>query len=575
MPRIVICGLGQTGQRIFSLLYHQGADVVGIHPERLSTGPLAMGPMAERLIVGDGRLTATLLQAGIREAQVLILASSDDTLNLAVLVQARVLNARLCIINRLFNTSLGERLDRTLVNHVSMSVSALSAPIFTFAALGSQAIGQLQLFGQTWPIYEEHIDDHHPWLGRLLSDLWDDRDRMLIYHRLQGEATGLVQGLFDARCLQVGDRLVVATRPSVFRRRNSFKRLATRCINGLRRFQQYGRSTLLVTLLLLSAVAIATLTYISDNAPTSMIDALYFAVGMITGAGGNEFVVEGAPAWVKLFTVLMMLVGAAIIGIFYALLNDFILGSRFRQLWQVAQVPARHHYIVCGMGGVGIQITRQLRANGHDVVVIEQDLHNRFLGTAQSLKVPVIHADATLANSLQAANLSRAAALLAVTSQDLTNIEIALTAKGLAPRLPVIVRSYDPEFARKAPQVFEFDAVLSPAELAAPSFAAAALGGRVLGNGTIAGSLWVALATLITPHHPLCGQSVKQAAIATDFVPLYLEAPEHTSHGWELLDTTLQAGHVLYLTLPAHRLERLWQPTAQTFIDAFPSSMTF
>ena len=103
-------------------------------------------------------------------------------MNLAVLTQARVLNPHIRVVNRLFNASLGDRLDHSLSDHFSMSVSALSAPIFAFAALGNRAIGQLQLFKQTWAIREEYVDEDHPWLGRPLSELWEDRSRMLIYY---------------------------------------------------------------------------------------------------------------------------------------------------------------------------------------------------------------------------------------------------------------------------------------------------------------------------------------------------------------------------------------------------------
>jgi Trk K+ transport system NAD-binding subunit len=260
-----------------------------------------------------------------------------------------------------------------------------------------------------------------------------------------------------------------------------------------------------------------------------------------------------------MFTVIMMLVGTGVIGISYALLNDLILGTRLRQLWRTAPIPQRHHYIICGLGGVGVQIVNQLHANGCDVVVIERDSDNRFLSAVHTLKIPVIHGDASLPAILQAANVDQAEALLAVTSSDVANLEIALTAKGLAPKLPVIVRNQDPQFAPLAQQVFDFEAVLSPAELAAPSFAAAALGGRVLGNGLTADILWIALATIITPGHPFYGKRVKEAATMADFVPLYLEANHLTIHGWDLLEANLTMGDVLYLTMPANQLDQLWR----------------
>ena len=97
-------------------------------------------------------------------------------------MQARLLNPKIFVINRLFNSKLGDRLDQTLPYPASLSVSKLAAPVFTFSALGSKAIGQLELSGRTWPIHEEFIHRRHPWRGRSLYDLWVDRDTMLVYY---------------------------------------------------------------------------------------------------------------------------------------------------------------------------------------------------------------------------------------------------------------------------------------------------------------------------------------------------------------------------------------------------------
>ncbi len=78
--------------------------------------------------------------AGIEQANTLVIAASDDAVNLSIMMQARVLNPQIRIINRFYNTNLGERLDHTLIDHLSMSVVGLAAPVFTFAALGNQAI---------------------------------------------------------------------------------------------------------------------------------------------------------------------------------------------------------------------------------------------------------------------------------------------------------------------------------------------------------------------------------------------------------------------------------------------------
>ncbi len=554
-PRIIVCGLGRTGYKVFRLLRQQGAIVVGIHHKPIT------GERAGDVIIGDLHAASTLKAAGIKQANTLVIAGGDDTLNLWIVMQALMLNPRIRIINRFFNTSLAERLDHTLPDHLSMSVAGLAAPVFAFAAMGNQAIGQLKLFQQTWPIHEEYIDENHPWKGRKLSELWDNRSRMLIYYLPMEDEIDLVTGVVTGHRLKVGDRLIVGTQPKVRSKRRSLIAKLLKVLTNLRQFRHHAQSVLIGAMVLMVIITLATLTYVSGELNISIIDALYFAVGMITGAGGNEKVVEHASNSVKIFTVVMMLVGAAVFGIWYALLNDFILGTRFKQFWDAAQVPRRHHYIVCGLGGIGIKIVQQLHDSGYEVVVIESDTNNRFVNTARRLGIPIIHADATFPETLKASNLETAAALLAVTGNDAANVEIALKAKGLTPKVPVIVHYADPDFARMAQEVFDFEAVLSPAKLAAPAFAAAALGGRILGNGITADSLWVAFATLITPAHPFCGQRVKDAAMSADFVPLYVETSCQTIHGWDLLRTSLSAGDILYLTMPATRLYQLWRYT--------------
>lgn len=569
-PKIIVCGLGRNGTKIYSLLKRQGAEVVGI-----SESPITR-QASEQIVIGDPRANTTLIKAGIRQAQTLVLAYDDDALNLAILTQARILNPRIRIINRLLNQTLGERLDLTLPDHISMSVAALSAPIFTFAALGNKAIGQLQLYGQTWPIQEEIIDETHPWLDKELRELWEDPNRMLIYYLPKKGEIDLVSAIGQGIRLQAGDCLIVGTKPQVFDHRTSWLQKLLKAIFNLPRYQHYARPVTLISLALLAIICLATVTYVSFSFDTSIVDALYFTVGMITGAGGEEQVAEVASDNIKVFTAVMMIVGAIVIGICYALINDFVLGSRLRQALDAARIPRKNHYVVCGLGGIGIQIAHQLHLQGYEVVAIESDCNNRFLHCARSWGIPVLIEDASLDSTLKAVNIQRAESLLAVTSHETINLEISLTAKALAPELKTIVRGGDPQFAQSMQEVFEFDHVLSPVQLATHSFAAAALGGRILGNGMTQDLLWVAIASMITPGHPFCGQTVSDAAIKADFVPLYAERASQAFHGWELLEIRLQPQDILYLTMPANRLEQLWRSpiSNELILDQLQDSST-
>ncbi|TAE56754.1 MAG: potassium channel protein [Nostocales cyanobacterium] len=559
-PRIIVCGLGRTGYKIFRLLRQQGALVVGVHHKPIP------GEAGGDVIVGELCAASTLKAAGIEEAHTLVISGSDDGVNLSIMMQARVLNPQLRIINRFYNTNLGERLDQTLIDHLSMSVVGLAAPIFAFAALGNQAIGQIRLFDQTWPIQEEYINENHPWRGKKISDLWEDKTRMLIYYLPVVGKMNLVSAVLSGQKLELGDRLIIVTQPRINNSRKSLVRKLFKIFTSIRHFQKHASSVIAMAIALIVIILLATFTYVSTRLNISFVDALYFAVGMITGAGGNDKVVEEAPNSIKLFTIFMMLLGAVVFGLWYAMLTDFVLGTRLKQFWDAARIPQRNHYIVCGLSGIGIRIIQQLNASGHEVVVIETDHNNRFVNSARGMKIPVILADASFRATLKVSNINTAAAVLVVTHNDAINLEIALKAKSLAPKIPIIVNYDDPDFAGMAQQVFDFEAVLSPAELAAPAFAAAALGGRIIGNGIIGDNLWVAFATLITPNHPFCGQWVKDVARYADFVPLYVETNHQTLHGWDLLETNLSAGDILYLTIPANRLYQLWREEEEIVI---------
>jgi Trk K+ transport system NAD-binding subunit len=88
------------------MLRQQGADAIGI-----GTRPINIHPQ-ERIIIGDPRSNKILMEAGIKTAQTLVLANNDDALNLAILTQARSLNPKIRIVNRLLNSTLGESIFR-------------------------------------------------------------------------------------------------------------------------------------------------------------------------------------------------------------------------------------------------------------------------------------------------------------------------------------------------------------------------------------------------------------------------------------------------------------------------------
>jgi Trk K+ transport system NAD-binding subunit len=183
----------------------------------------------------------------------------------------------------------------------------------------------------------------------------------------------------------------------------------------------------------------------------------------------------------KLLFFLIPLLGLALI--FQSVLNFGRLlldkGSR-REAWQVALAATyRDHIIVCGLGRVSLRVVMQLLESGYEPVVIERDWGSEFVERALNLKVPVIKGDARETAALRQAGLARARAVVATIDDDLTNIEIALTARAVRPNLRVVLRVFGEELDQNLERGFGPNSAFSASALAAPTYVAASVSREV------------------------------------------------------------------------------------------------
>src|SRR6201999_2269415 len=113
--------------------------------------------------------------------------------------------------------------------------------------------------------------------------------------------------------------------------------------------------------------------------------------------------------WLRVFGILFMVIGFTLVTITYALLTNLLVSRRIEQSLGRQQVHGMHnHVIVVGLGSVGLRVIEGLIAAGQPVAVLERDEHNRYLGQARAMNIPVIIGDSTQARSLEIANLATA-----------------------------------------------------------------------------------------------------------------------------------------------------------------------
>ena len=86
------------------------------------------------------------------------------------------------------------------------------------------------------------------------------------------------------------------------------------------------------------------------------------------------------------------------------------------------------YLIVAGAGKVGVNLTRELLEQGHEVTLIE-NRRQRYLGVEQLLEHNILYGDASELWVLERAGIERADMVIAVTGDDEDNILICQVAK--------------------------------------------------------------------------------------------------------------------------------------------------
>lgn len=130
-----------------------------------------------------------------------------------------------------------------------------------------------------------------------------------------------------------------------------------------------------------------------------------------------------------------------------------------------------NHIIVCGFGRVGTQTWKALRREDVPVVIIEGD--PEAADRALDAGAFVVEGDATLNETLVAAGIERARALIACVREDSDNLVIVLSAKHRRRDIPVIARANEIEAQEKL-KLAGADRVVSPQLVGAHRLAALA-----------------------------------------------------------------------------------------------------
>jgi voltage-gated potassium channel len=189
--------------------------------------------------------------------------------------------------------------------------------------------------------------------------------------------------------------------------------------------------------------------------------------------------------------------------------NLFLKPSEHRNAWEEAVASTYHHHvIVLGVGHLGTRVVRALVAMGFDPVAIDRSTDPEKNAELDRLGVPLVIGDGRLASTLDTAGIRQAQALIVCTSNDHMNLEVTMRARDLNPTIRIVVRMWEDRFAEQIQRFMNVEAVLSATDLAAPSFAAYALGIEITQTFNIDGEDYSMVRLTVTSGSFLDGQAI-------------------------------------------------------------------
>jgi Trk K+ transport system NAD-binding subunit len=186
----------------------------------------------------------------------------------------------------------------------------------------------------------------------------------------------------------------------------------------------------------------------------------------------------------------------------------------------VPTVPRRRdkrfgHLVVCGDASLAFRVTEELTTRYGEAVTVIMPSKERNHGPkiAQLAGVHVIERHTLGDEVFHEARVGSARALALLQQDDVGNVHAALRAQELNPDLRIVLHIFNTRLGERVRAFFHDCAVLSESSVAAPSFAAAALGEPAPSHVRLAGrTLYAARRGEIDPTHVICGLADTTAA---------------------------------------------------------------
>jgi len=201
----------------------------------------------------------------------------------------------------------------------------------------------------------------------------------------------------------------------------------------------------------------------------SVIDCFYMTFITIATIGFSEIIDMTNNPSARLFTVFIAVAGISMATYAFTNITAFVVEGELSETFRRRKMENlikkfKNHYIICGIGAVGLNIANEMQGTKRQHVIVDSDRRkiDKLLETFRD--AIFIEGDATDNDVLLAAGVTEAGGLFAVTGDDNQNLVLSLTAKQMNSSIRVVARCHDTKNIEKMKKAGA-DAVVSPSSI--------------------------------------------------------------------------------------------------------------
>jgi Trk K+ transport system NAD-binding subunit len=533
-PHVVVCGSDALVYTLAEELSNAGHPIriTVVVPHRLrSDVPDLIQLRGVRVLKAERLDEATFQSVGLTGADALALVMPDDVVNLHAALCAQAVEPNLRLVIRMVNSALGAGVRKLFASCAVMSDAAMAAPAFVAAALGEVAPTHFRHAGRTLYVARRSDVPDQAVVCALTAADGAGEVQVLPADPARAAARPADLVLAEATGRPVG-QTVAAQRIVRSRRRTRPFRVAARGIRGALS-RRLGIAVLVTLVLVVMSGAVLA----AADDVGGFWKSIYLT--MLTAVGSSDVELGRRPL-AQAAQLVLTLAGVALLPLLTAAVVEGVVNARLALSDGRRTRLHNDHIVLVGLGTVGTRVLRQLTDLGLEVVAIDRRSDARGAEVAEQLGVPLIVGDAGREETLRAASIDTAQALLVLSTDDVTNLKAALNARSVRADIRVVLRLFDSDFAIRVQKAFDINTSRSVSRLVAPAFAAAMLDRDVVVTIPVDRHALLVASVQVLAGSPLVGATLRTADRPLSVRVIGLSLP-----GSEWVDWSPELGHRL------------------------------